>query len=278
MFLLLTVVPISHTTHAFGIVEGSQDRIVRAESNGFLVESRFGEGDRIVKRQLLARLENPEIDSLVLQHDSVTRAMETELFDRIKNRDPSEAANAQQRLKSSRQQLEQYKRSQNGLDVRAPVTGRIVDSTVLKETGKFLRKGDFVTRVSAGATVLRVTMTEQDYSDTHPVVGDEVILRFAATDGFSMIGRIQSVGRSGSNEIDEPRLTQLAGGDIPVDPNTMRAKSSYFELKIVPVGPVPDQVRHGMSGVAELNGDHRSLGIDLYRLALRFIHKLRMES
>ena len=277
-FAFGALVPIPRSTRAFGIVEGRKDRIVRAGANGFLQTSSVSEGDYISQGELIAKLDNAEVDSLVMQHEQLAKSLTSDFYDLLKRRDPSEAIAAQQRLKQSKQQLGLYRELKDGLAVRAPIEGRIVDGVMLRKPGHFVRKGDIVTRISAGSPILRITMTERRFSEASPEIGDDVELRFASTDRLTVKGRIESVSHLGTDQIDDPRLTQLGGGEIPVDPETMRAKSKYFELKVSLTGPIPDQIRHGMSGVAKIDCPPRLLGVDLYRTALRFLHRLRVES
>ncbi len=101
----------------------------------------------------------------------------------------------------------------------------------------------------------------------------------------SFHGRITHVARAGSHVIDEPTLTHVGGGAIPVNPNSMEASQAYFEV-IIEIADVPERsgsgdnitdssIRHGMTAFVRFKREPISIAKILYRRGLQLLGQLR---
>jgi hypothetical protein len=70
-------------------------------------------------------------------------------------------------------------------------------------------------------------------------------------------------------------LTQLGGGSIAVAPDTMTAGEPFFEITIELDDAGSGTIRRGMTALVSFQAQPQTIGVRLYRSALKFINKLR---
>ena len=106
-------------------------------------------------------------------------------------------------------------------------------------------------------------------------VGDRVEFRAASATEQTLTGLVVAVAPAGSRaEILAP-LTQLAGGEIVVDPQTQLARQPYFEVTIAL--PEAKGLHYGVTGCVRMSGVSETIASRLTRRITRFINMLARE-
>ena len=77
--------------------------------------------------------------------------------------------------------------------------------------------------------------------------------------------------------VDAPALTQLGGGKIAVDPDTMEATEPFFEVIVDLPGVLEGDLSHTMTGVTRFSGRSEPIATRASRRLIRFLNKLARE-
>ena len=127
----------------------------------------------------------------------------------------------------------------------------------------------------AGHWQIRTLLTEEQMADVHPAPGDRVEVRMAACPSFVFGGVVSRVASAGSRTIPVESLTHLGGGNIAVNPLTLQAGQSHFEVTIdLPDGGT-DALGHGMTGRVRFRAGSDSIGTLAVRRLIRFANSLQ---
>lgn len=146
--------------------------------------------------------------------------------------------------------LADLQEKQANLQIKCPIEGQVAELVPFSETGRYVREGEEVARITDGRWLLRVAMTEDAFGQAKVKLGTVVNVRLSGTDVRNWSGRVHSVSKVASDVVPDVRLTQIAGGPIPVHPTTLQAQAAYVEIKIELDDRLPQDVLHGMSGIA----------------------------
>lgn len=266
--LLAVVVPVPESVRAQGVVEHEREVVLRAEHGGFLGSVQAQEGEVVAPGAMIARLENPLLES------SVAEAEAAEEVARLRaaafRADRSSRAVPEARLAgASLRTLEERRRELAALNVTTDVPGTVVDVLSTGELGRFVKPGEAVARIAGGPFLLRVLLSEHDVASVGAREGDVVRVRVAAAPSRTFEGEISRIVPAGSRQIAHEALTQLAGGEIPVAERTHSSAAPYFELTVRLPDAAATELRDGMRGQALLEGRSEPLAVSLLRRVLR---------
>ena len=142
------------------------------------------------------------------------------------------------------------------------------------DTHRFMQAGEPIATISAGPWRVRTLVTSQEFSDIEPVVGQAVQCRAPSSPSTVLRGTIVEVSPAGARHIDIASLTHLAGGQIPVDPQTNDSNQPYFEITIAFAGNDHRLARTGTTIYTRFDAPMQPIGIRLYRRLLRFKDRL----
>jgi putative peptide zinc metalloprotease protein len=118
--------PIPGTFQSPLVIEPAGVQQVYALSPGRVVCVHARPGDDVEAGEILAELENPELEQAVIAWDGVLAAHRTEFRTAQANRDSDGAVIAAARVDSAREQVEQALAEKERLTIRAPIAGRII--------------------------------------------------------------------------------------------------------------------------------------------------------
>ncbi len=269
--LLLTPVPLARK--AVGIVAREDDRVLRAEADGFVRELSVREGDSVAPGTTLASLENAELVALFKGRAAECERIRYELRGALQT-DHAEASAAEARLAQAERELADAERRLNALVIRAPDGGEVTNIARLEDNGRFIRVGEPVAEIGRGAWVVRALLSADGYAAAQPVVGQKIEARLNGESGIVLTGSILRVAAAGDRRVDDAALTHLGGGDIAVHGETMEAVEPFYEVTIAL--DQPDlALRHGMTAQVKFPPRTDALGLRMYRGALRFLNRLR---
>ncbi len=167
--LLLFVPPVPTSVSSELVLEPGKDAHLRTRVSGKIAEVFVYQGQEVKAGQLLAVLENPEIESTA----KVAAAELTLASSNLRqNQDqPASGKSAQAVRERIRLQKELAVATNNldALQIRAPFDGRITTPEIHERVGQFLAAGDEFCRLSDSLTMkARIFVSDRDLNDIRP--------------------------------------------------------------------------------------------------------------
>lgn len=267
-------VPLPSRVHARGVIMAEHETPVHARQSGFVWEVHKEPGDVVAANDEVIALHNDTLSEAVAQAQAQLDATTTRR-DALLLREPAEAQKEGQRLDALRDALADRKRQEAELRVDAPATGVLVMGLRTRDIGVFLPEGAPVGLIAAGEWRVKAILNEDEYVRARPALGDRVEFRAASAPDETLTGQVVEVAPAGSRAIALSPLTQLAGGEITVDPQTQQARQPYFEVTIAL--PQAMGLHHGVTGSVRLFGKAEPIASRVTRRITRFIDKLARE-
>jgi RND family efflux transporter MFP subunit len=225
----LTVLPLPERVGGQGRIEGAQQRVLVATTDGFIKQVHAQPGDKVKAGQVLAdlaeqdlKLEQEKWASQVAQQDNAYAAAMTRA-------DRAEAALAMSRLEEAQAQLalvnEQLQRTQ----LKAPFDGVLIQGDLTQSIGAPVKQGDtLMTVASTQRWRVIIEIDEADIARVHAGQPGEIALSALPWDTLALRVR---------------RITPLA---------TAKEGRNLFEVEAEFTAPVPPEVRPGLTGQAKV--------------------------
>lgn len=234
--LALALLPLPDRVGGRARIEGAQQRVLSAPTDGFIKATHAQPGDRVKAGQVLAdlaeqdlKLERDRWASQIAQQDNAYAAAMTRA-------DRAEAALSLSRLEEAQAQLalidEQLKRSQ----LKAPFDGVLIQGDLSQSIGAPVKQGDALMTVAATQRF-------------------RVIIDIDETD----IARVK-VGQHGQMALSALPWDTQALQVVRITPlGVAREGSNVFEVQADFEGPLPDDLRPGLMGQAKVHVGWRPL-------------------
>lgn len=229
VIVLLGLIPLPDRIGGRGRIEGAEQRVLVAPSDGFIKATRVHPGDRVTAGQVLADLAEQD---LKLERDKWASQMaqhENSYAGAMTRADRADAAMSLAKVQEAQAQLalvdEQLQRSQ----LNAPFDGVVIQGDLSQSIGAPVRQGD---------TLLTVASTRQYRVVIDVDEGD--------------VGRIRA-GQTGSLALSALPWDTLDLRVVRITPlSQARDGRNVFEVQAEFTGPVPTEVRPGLSGQAKV--------------------------
>ena len=266
----VVTVSIPNTVSASGILGTERETVVHAGQDGFVARVGAEIGQTVTPGQILVELANDTPREALAEASAQLDASNIR-YDAYQVLDLGEALQEKERAAVYRTALRRCRAEVRDLSVRAENAGRVVECIDRRNEGLFIRKGDPLATVASGAWLVRAMLTEREWADAKPQVGNAVRIRASARPDVSIRGRIRRIVPKGSRTIAAESLTQVAGGDIAVDPNTSKAPDAYFEVVVELLDAGHPWLRHGMTCQVRCNAESDTIGTMLERRCRRFL-------
>jgi len=267
-------VPLPSRVHAQGVITAERETPVHTRQAGFISAIACEVGAKIDQGDVLAELENDELMETIAQVQAQIDAARTRR-DAFLTREPVRALQEAQRLETLADTLAERQRRLAELKVAAPASGRFVSGLRKAQIGVFLPEGAPIGLIAAGDWRVKAILDEDEYVRTRPRPGDHVEFRAASATDRTIAGRVVEVAPAGSRAVMLSPLTQMAGGDIAVNPQTQQAQQPYFEVTIAL--SEAGELHHGVTGKVRMFGASEPIASRLTRRITRFIDKLARE-
>jgi putative peptide zinc metalloprotease protein len=271
----IAMVPVPGTVVVPGVVETDDDRVIYAQSQGFLSSPKLVAGSHVAKEQVLCQLENVvtqgRVDEAIAESD-VARIQ----YARGCAANPHAAAAAQLRLVHAEEKQARFERERDQLAITAPITGVVTQILDERDTGRFIQKGDAVATVADGTWIVRCLATAEQMASARPMVGENVRVRIVADGVHETGGTVEDVAVKGSRHVFSPSLSHLGGGDIAVVPGTLESKNSLFEVQVRVHDPDTINLLHGSRAAIAFSTQPRTYGEYLYHRCHQFLNRLRV--
>jgi putative peptide zinc metalloprotease protein len=268
-------VPFRQNTTAAGIVKRSDDVTVHAGVGGFIERVPVQPGQIVHPNDPLVELRDDMLADVLESAETGLQASEIRLTAYHVTK-PTLAQQETQRQAALAARRDRARRDVDHLNVRSPEAGQVVKCPSSEEIGRFVHIGEPLVIIGRGAWQVAALLSEDQFADVQPSVGDEVQLRSLGRPSEVVTAYVTEVRPAGSRTIESPALTVQGGGDIPVDPFTAEAAQSFIEVVIdLPVRH-DAFYRHGLTWIVKFDGSSQSLYRIISRRLTRFLDALSL--
>jgi putative peptide zinc metalloprotease protein len=242
--VLIGLIPFKQYIEATGIVEPAQKRIVHAEQSGLVdrIVAKDGQILRGPKFDTSGRIVEPgdvilvcrdrELESSLKQTELLLQAEEARYQDALSRQDTKSNITADEALTKMavyRKQLDEFRRRNDALTIRAPIDGMLIAPQIHELASRYLKQGEEVARV-ASMDDLRITalVDQDDAAMLFKDKGSEAEVRLAGQKTGGSYPLADNVGLLNKDRTPVPftKLSQdmlsmgfAGGGEAETDPS-----------------------------------------------------------
>ncbi|MEK6675587.1 MAG: hypothetical protein AABZ47_08035 [Planctomycetota bacterium] len=271
------LIPIPSHIHVSAIVSTEKETILRVKQPGYLVASTVEEGQEIFPHFEIAELQNDSLREELAEATSKLTAARIR-FDAAQLHDPARALQENTVVALHQRQVQKVEENVRNLTVRAPASGRVIRCAAANMIGSYLPEGYPLATLVSGEWHLKTLLTSEEMTRTTVRTGDPVAFRPLGDPGNVFHGDVLTISTAGTTHTPIPELTQLAGGDIVIDPATGNTIEPLFEVRIALHDTTGKyELRQGMTGVVRFTATAESMGKSLGRRAHRFLNRLAQQ-
>ncbi len=229
--LALFRMPSPATVSAPGVVEFQDVQNLRSLTGGFVREVFVVDGQHVVAGQRLLELENPEVSTSY--HDLCLEIKQTEVkyLAAVDRHEAADAQIAQRQIAALTEQLSEAQYRFESLDVRAPVSGKIIRRSLEQLLGAYLPEGGPMLSIGNENSKEVIASIDQSHFDSvAPHVGQPVYIRTGSH--ARLTGKLVRVEPRASSRLIHPALSASEGGPLEVVPSTKgdAGQGDEFEL------------------------------------------------
>ncbi|MCO6435855.1 MAG: HlyD family efflux transporter periplasmic adaptor subunit [Phycisphaerae bacterium] len=269
-------IPLPARVRAAGVIGQERESVLRAPADVF-VEAIAARNDETVHEGApLLKLRDENLELAVAAAQADVREAEI-LADAFRLAEPHRAEQEAQRADAARRELERAKERLTQLEVAAPHEGVVIQTLKPEDIGRFLPRGEVLATVADGPWQIRAVLSEEEFTAAGPAIGKRVLVRTTARPDTLLHGEIERIAPMAHRAVPSAALTQLAGGDIHVDPATGVTNRPYFEVVVRLDDPPAGLLRHGMGARVLLHGAPEPFAVQAFRRLHRFLNKLLQE-
>ncbi len=234
VILLIAVVPAPLRTVADGVIIISDESVVRARADGFLVRIVTQPGTKVRSGETLLVCKDPLLSARV-------RTIEAQLMelharrDAVRQTDTVEAKIFEEEIAYREKSLAGERQNLEDLTLRSETAGVFVIPRAADLPERFVRKGDLLGYVLNPAAMTARVVIPQESIDLVRSRTRDITLRLAERLGTPLPAELRREVPAASRELPSPALATEGGGNIATDPgdaNGLSSFQSYFQLDL----------------------------------------------
>ena len=271
--LLLFVAPVPLSTIAPAVVWLPEQAQVRPQVDGFIQALPVRDGEAVAVGQLLAVLENPDLQTEREKVASRIQALQADRF-QLLLRDPTGAQNLAEEIERTEAELKRADERVMQLEVRAGVAGTLSLPRYADLPGTFVRRGAAIGYVLQSAEMRVRAVVDQDRAHLvrHRTRGVEVRLADAANTRAP--ARLGTDVPAATRQLPSAALGERGGGPFPIDPADAEGVRSLEPVFLYDVF-LNNRMLERVGGRAWVRFDHGTepLAFQLYRRAAQLFLK-----
>jgi putative peptide zinc metalloprotease protein len=259
--LLLVIPPVPSRVASDFVLEPGRDAHVRAEVRGAVRQVLVRQAEFVQQGQVLAVLENPEIEANAQSLAQQLRMANSEVRSAQAHADQEKNAAAAQEQKRLEQEWQVAQHRMDSLQIRAPIAGTISTPGVEQKAGEYLAAGDELCEIADRST-MKARILVRDWEIEDVTAGAPAELKVTPWPYRTYAGQVARVLPAAA--LDRPvgqtqKLTRL-GQDL----------TNYFAVLMD--FPNPDgTLVEGMTGTAKISGKSWPLAWQAARGAWRWV-------
>jgi putative peptide zinc metalloprotease protein len=224
---LVLAAPWPGAERAHGVVEYAPLTVVRADSAGFYRELRIRDGQRVERGDLLAVLDNPELDNELA--DLELKLAQAQIKSRRLERDGrlAEYQAELEAIHALEKQREEKQAQVRGLQVRAPVSGVVVSRGLDALAGSYVRQGDPILAIgNERGKELQISVAQDEIDRFAAAVGQPLRMRFTGEGTTTAV--LARLSPKASTRCPHLALCAPSGGPLAVRSVKQAAPSGEF--------------------------------------------------
>jgi putative peptide zinc metalloprotease protein len=258
--LLLFIPPVPSKISTDLVLEPGMDARVRAEVSGAIHQVFVRQGDAVAEGQVLATLENPEIEAEALAVTDELALATSNLRYAQGRSDLDRSAPAGRERKRLLEQQDVAQKRVEALTIHAPFAGIVTTSLVEQRTGEYLDAGDeFCQVVDRTNMKARILVRDWELEEIHQ--GADAKIKVLPFPYQTYAGRVEQILPAAALDrpVAEPLKLERMGQEL----------TNYFA--VVMVFPNSDGLlREGMTGTAKISWKSRPVAWQAGRGAWRW--------
>jgi RND family efflux transporter MFP subunit len=248
--VVLLLVPLPYQVTAAARIEGAEQHVLVAPTDGFLKEAHVRPGDVVKAGQLLAQMADQDLRLEESKWQAEFTQHENAYISGMARADRASFSVSRAKANEASAQLDLVRSQLGRMRIVAPTDGIIVQGDLTQSLGAPVRRGDtLLTLAPQGRHRLLLDVDERDIGDIGS--GRQGVLALTALPG----------------EVQRFSIERI----VPVAIN--REGNNIFEVE-AKLAEDPPSLRPGMLGVARVDADKRTL---LWRLTHRGFDWLRLQ-
>jgi putative peptide zinc metalloprotease protein len=211
------------------VVDYSDQSVVRSSAAGFVQRVHVVDGQSVEAGQLLVELYNDELEA---QRRELEIAIEQ---GRVRHRvavgqqHGAEAQIAVRNLQATEERLVEIFRQSEGLEVRAPVAGRIVARNLKQSLGTYVQDGaEILTVADEARKELVMSVGQEEIDAIMPYVGGRTPFRIGGR--LARAGTLDRLDPRASTALPHPAMSASVGGSLAV---TQQDDTSQTNMQLV---------------------------------------------
>ncbi len=280
--LPLCMVPWPGTRTAPAIVEHAPLTIVRASSPGFVREVRVTDGQQVHEGQILAVLENRDLEMELGDLELGIRQLDLKRRALAKSHRTAELQAHDEHRTALETKLAEKQAQVQRLSVRAPRSGRIVGGDLASLVGSYVKEGTTIlTVVDEQSKELTISVAQQDLDPFTESLGRHVRVRLPGAARFS--GTLANLDPRADLKPAHPALSATRGGPFAVrvtpdqhdQSDTETDQYELFSARFTGRVEISDDrslgVRAGQRGMVALATYRDSIGGFIYRTVASWV-------
>jgi len=199
-----------------GVLSLQNPVTLRVETEGFLQSVLVPVGQPVRQGEVIAILNNPQLElELALKENEIARAQESIQAKRARGELAALQAHEAQ-LASLQTQVAQLLRQAEGLQVRAPADGALVQHVMHRQLGMFVTPGTPLGLIAIpNALEIHLSASQLDAERLRMCLGQSVSLTTAS--GETTQGWVEKVEPRCTDTLPDPQLGAIYGGSITVE-------------------------------------------------------------
>ncbi len=261
-------IPSPKMTAAYGVVRHEYQQTLHANCDGRLETALVESGQWVTRGQAVCRLSSVQLqaDAQRLQAAAIESAFKVRS---LTGQTPAEYAAAFAEYQQHESRLRETVRQCESLTVVSPVPGQVIDATLLKQPGTWVREGDSVAVIGHGRCIVEALISEEAAAGRLPRPGDEVEVRLEGAADRLLCGEVLDIGVAARTTVSEQALSSESGGPVEIHPETGESEDAWFTLRVLLREAPEVSVAEGGRAVVRLNVQRPPLGVAVFQSCCR---------
>ncbi len=282
-FVMFAVVPWPGEIVAPGIVQFSDEGIVRAQVNGFIKTIHVSDGEHVERGQVLIELSNPQLHYQLAEIEERIGAEASALRLALDEKRNSDVQISKRNLEAFTLRRDEIEHDLDSLKIIATTSGRVIARELPRTIDRYVRRGDELITIEnpAQKEIKAVLTTEQARALAKTEDAD---VRFYAGPEQTFLGYLHQVQPRATTQVPHEALSAKAGGALAVKPIS-ESKSEQGEELVTPhvlatILLYPEfgaQAFTGQRGNVHLGSHHRTLVERWWHPLLNWVNRYRLQ-
>lgn len=279
LFLLFAfLVPLPHSIKAHGLLEASNSTVIYANTEGQLLEPRARSGDLVQRGDMLAVLENKDLELEIVSTRIALREAQSHYRAALFSA-PNDLAPVQQQIQATMEKIDELVRRRQALAVVAPHDGEWVAPELHERQGNWITRGQLLGEVVDRSMFRFMAVIEQEQADElFNLSGATAELRLVGqADMLVPMQRVTLVPYQ-QVKLKSAALGWLGGGDIAVRTDQEGGDEALDPFYVVFADVAPEHLAdvaayHGLSGTLRIALPWQPLAVQLRRAYMQLVQK-----